>query len=244
MIFYYYCSYKGSPVGFRIGSIEYRSQDHGVGSLEDAAIDVFIRKCMERGEVLSAFGVMPSEYESKQSFFLLKKKMKASRDEIDFYLNIAIVSEDWNEFNLLMKEGMSKEKISTDILNTIQIEKSNGFGYCLDKEKLSVVADDSFGSVCGGTENRLAKMRQNCQIFFDFASSDTDLNDFQDAIDLRREGMQLKQVGEGTGRLFCYGKKGSAHSIRKILLWAIIVIISGLLIFLLTLFLMMPIARM
>lgn len=233
MIFYYYCSYKESPVGFRIGSIEYQSQDHGVGSLEDTAIDEFIRRCMERGEVLSAFGVMPGGYESKQSFFLLKKKMKASRDDIDFYFNIAIVSKEWNEFNLLMKEGMSKEKISTDILNTILIEKSNGFGYCLDKEKLSVVAGDSFGSVCGGTENRLAKMRQNCQIYFNLAASNADLNDLQDALGLRSEVMQLKQVGDGRGRLFCYEKKGSAHSIREILLWATIVIILGLLVLLL-----------
>lgn len=226
MVFYYYCSYKGSPVGFRIGSIEYRNQDQGFCSLEDTDIDRFIRGCMERGEVRSAFGVLPGEPDSEPSFFLLKKKMKVSRD-IDYYLNVAIVCEAWDEFKALMKEGMSIEKISTDILNTIQIEKSDEFGYCVDKSKLVVVAKDSFGSVCGATSNRLEKMRQNSQIYFHLASSAVDINDFQDTLNLRKEGMQLKPVGSESGGVFCYGKKESAHS-REIVLWAAIVILLGL----------------
>lgn len=227
MVFYYYCSYKGSPVGFRIGSIEYRNQDQGLCSLEDTDIDRFIRECMERGEVRSAFGVLPEESDSEPSFFLLKKKMKVSRDGIDYYLNIAIVCEAWDEFKALMKEGMSIEKISTDILNTIQTEKSNEFGYCVDKVKLSFVAKDSFGSVCGATSNRLEKMRQNSQIYFHLASSVVDINDFLDAFNLKKEGMQLKPVGSESGGVFCYGKKESAHS-REIVLWAAIVILLGL----------------
>ena len=73
MNLYYYCSYDGSPVGFRIGRIDALSRDEKI-ELSSEKIEPFIRRCFETGLVRSAFGKIPSDADSEKKFFLLKKK--------------------------------------------------------------------------------------------------------------------------------------------------------------------------
>ena len=140
MRIYYYCTYKNSPAGFHVGYIEYGQQGGGAYMLEDKEIDPFIRQWLESGMIRSAFGAMPSMEDGENTFFLVKKKLRKKEDEVDYYMNIAIVCKTWEEFRHLMQEGTSEDELASAIADSIRIDTANEFGYCVDREKAVPVA--------------------------------------------------------------------------------------------------------
>lgn len=229
MKIYYYCSYKGSPVGFRIGCIESNNKDSDFCDLSDKKIDPFIRRCLEAGLVRSAFGMIPAESGESSSYFLLKKKMKGKKQNIDYYMNIAITCEKWDEFYNLVQNGMSEAELTSAILDSIEINTDDErFCYQVNKEKLGAVMEAAFGDICGCNDDFLEDVHQNKTIYFILSTATPDLEMLEENLGIKVGGCELKNIlkHDGMDKMFRYGKKKivSKHG-YPIKIWMILVVL-------------------
>lgn len=147
MEIYYYCSYKGSPTGFRVGKINTDTVPKtGNIALSPEGIDPFIRRVFESGLMIGAFGKIPSKTDTR--YFLLKKKLEMKVDDRNYYLNIALVDNDPDKVFTLLHLSTDKDKLAAVITNTMELSKENKFGYTIKAEKLQELLKCGYGSVC------------------------------------------------------------------------------------------------
>lgn len=228
MRIYYYCTYKNSPAGLHIGYIEYGNQGSGAYVLEDKEINPFIRKCLESGMVRSAFGAMPSREDGEKTYFLVKKKLRKKVDDVDYYMNIAIVCEAWEEFRHMMQEGTSEDKLASFIADSILIDTANEFGYRVDRAKAIPVAEAFYGNVCKCGAKMLVNIRLKNGIYFTLASAKADREALPESLGLPIGEYTPRSAGESFGETVYYGKKAQAHSSRmpvhvpRWMMWAIV----------------------
>jgi hypothetical protein len=227
MKIYYYCSYKGSPVGFRIGCIESNNKNSNFCNLSDKKIDPFIRRCLEAGLVRSAFGIIPAESSESSSFFLLKKKMEGKKQDIDYYMNIAITCKKWDEFHNLMQKGMSGRELASAILDSIEINTDDErFCYQVNKEKLGTVTETAFGDICDCNDDFLEDVHQNKTIYFTLSTATPDLEMLEENLGIKVGGCELKSISkhDGMDKMFRYGKKKSVSKHGHLLkIWMILI---------------------
>lgn len=229
MKIYYYCSYKGSPVGFRIGSIESNNKDSDFYNLSDKKVDPFIRRCLEAGLVRSAFGMIPAESGGSSSFFLLKKKMMGKKQGIDYYMNIAITCKKWDEFYNFMQNGMSETVLASAILDSIEINTDDElFCYQVNKKKLDAVIETVFGDICRCNNDFLEDVHQNKTIYFTLSTATPDLEMLEENLGIKVGGCELKNItkNDGMEKMFRYGKKKivSKHG-YPLKIWMIFVVL-------------------
>lgn len=215
MKLYYYCSYDGSPSGFRLGKAEL-NEENEIQELSDMQINPFIRRCFETGLVRSAFGKIP-EGSGESKYFLIKKKLTGIKENCKYYMNIAIVCESWIEFNKLMQEGGSKEQLTEAILRSIQQDKSSEYGYCIRNQQALEVFEQFFGTVCGSTKQYLDDIQKDNSIYFTLSSSSPDLESLEQSLKLNEvinnENKEIKKVED---KVYRYGKKTKANNGKKI----------------------------
>ena len=228
MKIYYYCSYKGSPVGFRIGCIESNNEDSDFYNLSDKKVDPFIRRCLEAGLVRSAFGVIPAENGGSSSFFLLKKMMMGKKQGIDYYMNIAITCKKWDEFYNLMQNGMPETSLASAILDSIEINTDDErFCYQVNKKKLGAVIETAFGDICSCNDDFLEDVHQNKTIYFTLSTVTPDLEMLEENLGIKIGGCELKNISkyDGLDRMFRYGKKKILSKHGYLLeIWMILVV--------------------
>lgn len=239
MKIYYYCSYKGSPVGFRIGYIDLENNDQASDfcDLSDQKIDPFIRRCLETGLVRSAFGRIPTESGEFSSFFLLKKKLKGKKQDVDYYMNIAITCEKWKEFHDFMQDGMTETNLASAILDSIEINTNDKlFCYQVNRKKLDKVMKTAFGDICSCNSDFLEKVRHRKIIYFTLATATPDLELLKENLGIKEEELEFEKISgyEGIDNMFCYGKKKiiiakNGHSLK----WTILVVLALLLLMIL-----------
>ncbi len=231
MRIYYYCTYKNSPAGFHVGYIEYGQQGGGAYMLEDKEIDPFIRQWLESGMIRSAFGAMPSMEDGENTFFLVKKKLRKKEDEVDYYMNIAIVCKTWEEFRHLMQEGTSEDELASAIADSIRIDTANEFGYCVDREKAVPVAKAFYGNVCKCDAKMLENVRLKNGIYFTLASTKADREVLTKSLGIPTGEYTACFPGEPFGGTIYYEKKAQAHSSRMpvpVTRWVMWAIVAGL----------------
>ena len=53
-------------------------------------------------------------------YFLLKKKFTATKENVKYYINFAIVTDEWTEFEALMQKGNAETEIINNYLESIK----------------------------------------------------------------------------------------------------------------------------
>lgn len=205
MNLYYYCSYDGSPVGFRIGRIDALSRDEKI-ELSSEKIEPFIRRCFETGLVRSAFGKIPSDADSEKKFFLLKKKLRKKAD-YNYYMNVAVVEEEWDKFCSLLQDGVDEVSLATAVMSSIKPYGENAFGYRVDTQKLSKVLECGFASVCNCNETRINNVQKNDAFYATLSTETPDTDALKKSLGIVQGSSTHTEITKESGKVFCFGKK-------------------------------------
>jgi|GEM_PF-957150 hypothetical protein len=216
MNLYYYCSYDGSPVGFRIGRIDALSRDEKI-ELSSEKIEPFIRRCFETGLVRSAFGKIPSDADSEKKFFLLKKKLigkKATEKKADckYYMSVAVVEEEWDKFCSLLQDGADEASLATAVMRSIEPSGENAFGYKVDTQELSKVLECGFASVCNCNETRINNVQKNDAFYATLSTETPDTDALKKSLGIVQGSSTHTEITKESGKVFCFGKKKSAST--------------------------------
>lgn len=231
MDLYYYCSYDGSPVGFRIGKVDVSSQETKMQELSGEHIEPFIRRCFENGLVRSAFGKIPSNEVLKKKYFLLKKKLVGKKDSCNYYMNIALVDNEWDRFNSLMQNSDNETTLAEAVMDSIQQHKDDDFGYKVDTGKLSEILSIGYAGICNSNDKRMQSV-QNDDVFF------TTLSTEKPDVYVLKSGLGIAQgsdedqikIFKESGKVFRFEKKRSASTWKQIIPVLAIVAILGVII--------------
>lgn len=238
MILYYYCSYDGSPVGFQIGFIDTSHTEDGLQKIPEQNYKkgIFIANCLECGLIQSGFGVVPQKDEEKEHlYFIIKKKLLFKENEKKYYINIAFITKQWNEFSALLDGDCPEDKITATIKSSIIINKDSVFGYKIDTSKVEDILALSFKNVCGLVEDDwLKKIEQDNILYLTLSTASPDLESLKNMLGLKSTEKEFFLLGKEGKRMVYYGKKDVAsRSIIVSLLLAVIIIILIIFLFLL-----------
>ena len=154
MKLYCYCSYDGSPVGFQLGTCEWGGVQEEMCALSKNGIDPFVRACFENGLVRSGLGKIPNR--ERQAYFMLVKKLVGKKENVQYYINLAVTADEWNELEPLLNgdlQGMAEE-----MTQRMQPAEGNEFGYRLKANGWEKII---FGNLCGCSENMKRDIAEN-----------------------------------------------------------------------------------
>lgn len=116
-----------------IGKVETSSYDIDLQEPSCDKINLFIQQCFENGIVRGGYGKIP---ESADTYFLLKKKFTATKENVKYYINFAIVTDEWTEFEALMQKENTETEIINNYLESIKPDTLFYFGYRIQTEKI------------------------------------------------------------------------------------------------------------
>lgn len=228
MDLYYYCSYDSSPVGFRIGRVDTLSQDIESTELSSEHIEPFIRKCFETGLVRSAFGKIPSEAATQKKYFLLKKKLVAKKAGCNYYMNVAVVENEWDKFCSLLQDNTDEVSLATAIMNSIEPSGESAFGYKVNTHKLSQVLKCGYVDVCNCSDMRMENVHQNDTFYTTLSTEDPDTDALKKSLGISQSDSTHKEITKESGKVFCFKKKESARMWSRIPMLAKIAVIVGI----------------
>lgn len=141
---YYYCSYTKSPVGFHLGVVDTEKICGTTCELSREGIPSFLWKCFSQGNIQKACGQLPRKADEKDQYFLLaKSKEPIKRDGIEYFINFALVTEQWTEY-----EGWFQDQTETDcfqaISETILPKGTSEFGFAVRTDGLNTLSQLSY----------------------------------------------------------------------------------------------------
>lgn len=103
MKIYVYCSYQSSPVGFKLGTIQYDLTNKQYYIPTDEAIEPFVQKSFEEGLIKAVHGTIP---ELKKQILLIKKLQdtitESNGNAIPIYMNFAFEFDDVDKYSTFM----------------------------------------------------------------------------------------------------------------------------------------------
>lgn len=99
MKIYIYCSYQSSPVGFKLGVIQYDLSNGEYYIPSDKDIEPFVQNSFEEGLIKKVYGRIPK---IEKYLLLIKKLQGMTIDNISVYMNFAFEFDDVNEFDTFM----------------------------------------------------------------------------------------------------------------------------------------------
>lgn len=227
MEIYYYCSYTGSPVGYRIGRLEYTGSVKTVCSPDSSGIHPLIEQCFYSGDVLKAYGRLP---DSRQYFLLVKKlcaKGADSADSVDYYINFALVTEDEREYSGWMsRRGADERQVIADkVRDTMQQDSKSDFGFSVRPDRIGEFAGMSF---CRLFERVETAPQGTDSVYLELRSHQTDLGGLQKALGLAGDTSNCLEYAEGNWVQF--RKKKLTHQF----LWAAVLTAVVMALYLLT----------
>jgi len=215
---YYYCSYTGSPVGFILGKLNGVSEAEGTRTLSKDHLDPMIRKCFELGMVRKACGLLMQE---PKRYFLLFKKLVArgGTDGLDYYLNIAFVTESHQQYLQWIDEDklVTEDAIAKACNDTILVDRESDFGYKINSKSLATLTKKKFGSLLG--KCRAAAIED--RLYFELSSPNADTDDVMKALGISDASQQLEQIPEGGNWVRLVKKKAKPNSF---LIWVLILL--------------------
>lgn len=227
---YCYCSYDGSPTGFNLGKIELREHIPIVQELSDKNIDTFIRGCFETGILRSAFGKI-NNHNSNNEYFLLKKKLVCKNDNCNHYMNIAIVTDEWDQFCSLMTGNDEDSRLAEIVMNSMVVSNNEEFGYSIKTDKIMELLSVGYKKICECNLQMLRRVENEDAFFVILSTQNPDINLLRSKLCVaQNSGRQMIDITEKSGRIISFGKKNTA-SIRNymiIMLAVLIMIILGI----------------
>lgn len=150
MRIYLYNSYKGSPVGFIMGMIE-GHPDGSFSAMTRSGIPAQVRNCFEEGLIKNVLGNLNIFYKDSSSatWLLLLKDLEyavpGSEEEIKWYINIAIETDDPDELENWLGPGEAGNAACL-VAECLEIDKSNPFGFGVSEQKLSGLLKKPFAA--------------------------------------------------------------------------------------------------
>lgn len=203
MQIYYHCTYKGSPVGFCIGKLDTDRTASGNIELSEANTNHFIRNCFNYETVRKACGILPQE---PSKYFLLAKKLtaqgKAPEEPEHYSINIALVTDSEDQFrSWLAKEDGSEMEIAETVKASMEINRSNDFGFTVRAEQAASLAEKSFKSLFTGCDPRYAES----ETWVETSYTQTDLKQLAEDLELSEPDKEFKK--SGSGKWVIYRKK-------------------------------------
>lgn len=190
---YYYCSYTGSPVGFILGKLSNVRETEEPLELSEEQIDPLIRSCFELGMVRGACGLLTEE---PKSYFLLFKKLVArgGQDALEYYLNIAFVTEDQQQYlQWLDVDGTVSKDVAQACRETISLNRKSDFGYDVNGRSLAALTKMKFGSLLKNC--RTAALEDG--LYFELASHNADTDKVMQALGISCKDWDLESIPEG-----------------------------------------------
>lgn len=137
MEIYYYCSYKGSPVGFQLGKLTYPNGSGKLCALESQGILPLIQRCFDQRIVRK---VCKRSAEEKEYILLAKgltARGKRPEDPAEYYINFALVTDSEADCQKwLREEGASEQAVADAIRDTMELDKQSAFGFKVRGDKL------------------------------------------------------------------------------------------------------------
>ena len=126
---YIYCSYQSSPVGFKLGTIQYNSSNKQYYIPTDTDIEPFVQKSFEEGLIKAVHGKMP---ESDKKILLIKKLQDIVTDDegntIPIYMNFAFEFDDPDKFETFMSnyknDYSSDDEIAEALVKAVVPDRS------------------------------------------------------------------------------------------------------------------------
>lgn len=223
MQIYYYCSYTGSPVGYILGQLTYDASQNGNCALSGEDIPALIRKCFELGTVRKAIGVLPAT----SRYFLLAKKLTAKgcggQESSDYYLNIALVTDDAAEFqNWLRKDPGTAQEIADAVKATMELDRSDDFGFTIRPVELASLLKKSFQPLFKGASEHISQP----DIFVELAFAQTDLSELQKNLGLSAQEKTFVPLSE-TGKWVRYSKKKRPTGLPKAALLGLLLLAAS-----------------
>lgn len=183
---YYYCSYTKSPVGFRVGVLDTDSAHDEVCQLSGQSISPFIWRCFSQGSIRKACGLIPDGREGADQYFvLLKSKNAVIKDEIEYFVNIAFVTEQNEEYeSWLQGENHSETFLFQSIVDTMALKGSSEFGFEVRAGRLKALANER----CGGLFKGWPKGKNGT--YFELTSSKTPPEQLIDLFEFNKDGKE------------------------------------------------------
>lgn len=221
---YYYCSYTGSPVGFQLGKL-----DPASGKLIGENIPPLLRRCFSQGMIRKACGCLPGE----EKYFVLVKdltaKKSAAGDAEEYYLNIALVSDQVEDYRMwLTCKTIPEQTIADLIRDTMSLHGDPSFGFTVHTDKIKNLSGMALGDSFRGIQ---AKEDDS---YFQVLSPNLRSEEVQDALNLPNNGYMLEKLRSDTshdGNWFHFVKKKEKRTpSRKAILIpvAVLIVLAGL----------------
>ncbi len=215
---YYYCSYTGSPVGFILGKLNDVSEAEGTRTLNKEHLEPMIRQCFELGMIRKACGLLTQE---PKRYFLLFKKLiaRGGQDGLDYYLNIAFVTESQQQYLQWIDEDklVTEDTIAQACRETILVDRESDFGYKINSKSLAMLTKMKFGSMLG--KFRTAALEDG--IYFELSAPNTDTDDVMKALGISNTSQYLEQIPEDGNWVRLIKKKAKSG---RFLIWILLLL--------------------
>lgn len=220
---YYYCSYTSSPVGYILGKLTDPSEE-GALALRADRIDTMIHHCFEAGMVRNACGLLT---QAPQRYFLLLKKLTVhgSQGSPDYFLNIAFVTEERQEYARWLEndDTVTADTVAKVGQATMMLDQNSDFGYKIDGKALTKLTKMKFGSLLG----KCRATALDDGLYFELASHNADTDEVMQALGISSEGQELELISKGTNWTRVIKKKPKR---KHLILWLILLLVLGMVI--------------
>lgn len=232
MQIYYYCSYDGSPSGYHIGKVEDSSYNNELQELSSDKIDPFIRQCFEHGTVRNGFGRIPDNENMQSQYFLLIKRLSIVKNEVRYYINLAIVTDRWEQFEKLMRKENTEERIAAEILESMESDNHSYFGYRIYTDRIQKISSCGYGEIFAYKKQEYMKeIEQNKALFIETSVNGNEIEELERKLGLIKDkNIERCRITE---RLFCYKKKKSALSVQLKVISGVVILLLIILLWIL-----------
>lgn len=215
MEIYYYCSYKGSPVGFQLGKLKYPSEGSKLHALDAQGIPQQVQRCFDQNIVRK---VCKRSAEEKEYILLAKgltAKGKQPEDPAEYYINFALVTDSETDCQMWLREdGTSEQAIADAIRDTMELDRQSAFGFTVRGDKLDALLSMSYRKLFEG-----AAEKEQDGILLEAISPNTTAEQLQKALRLDAlEGGRLN----GNWFKFCKKKESRKTPLGILLATAVI----------------------
>lgn len=203
MEIYYYCSYKGSPVGFQLGKVTYTDGGSKVYPLDSGAVKPLLQRGFDQS-MIRRFCAHSSE---KKEFILLAKGLTAKgtrpEDPVEYYINFAFVTDSEADYQKWFRAGNSSEQAIADaVRDTMELDKQSKFGFTVRGDKLEKLLGMSYRKLF---ENISDQWGQDA-LFVESISPNTTPEQLRQVLKLPAESLDAHKL-TGSWVKFCKKKR-------------------------------------
>lgn len=226
MNLYLYCSYDGSPVGFKIGRTDV-SHSNTNNNLSRDCIDPFIQKCFECGLVQNAFGCIPQTEDNQKKYFILKKKMNAQKEHTQYYINFAIVFE-CNEatiFQDILNHENDEKTFATSFIESMTREADSIWGYTISLSSLVTLIKSGLKGIVPSTSKRISYILQDDRFYTTLSTPQPIINDLFFDLGINSDSEKLTRLHNDNNLFYIRKKHLASRTMILIVLLAIVILI-------------------